>query len=116
MPAIAPARWSRLGAAGPAASGQGWPAGRTRRREVEMPATRILVVDDEPLFGELLGGALAAAAEIEVVGIARDGETAVRLARQALPDAVLMDIEMPGRFDGIDAAVQIKRDRPETGI
>ena len=77
-----------------------------------MPATRILVVDDEPLFGELLGGALAAAAEMEVVGIARDGETAVRLARQARPDAVLMDIQMPGRLDGIDAAVQIKRDRP----
>ena len=81
-----------------------------------MPATRILVVDDEPLFGELLSGALAAAAEIEVVAIARDGETAVRLARQALPDAVLMDIELPGRLDGIDAALQIKRERPRTGI
>ena len=81
-----------------------------------MPAMRILVVDDEPLFGELLSGALAAATEIEVVGIARDGETAVRLARQALPDAILMDIELPGRLDGIDAALQIKRERPRTGI
>ena len=35
-----------------------------RRMGVAMPPTRILVVDDEPLFGELLSGALAAAAEI----------------------------------------------------
>lgn len=81
-----------------------------------MPSARIMIVDDEPLFGELLSTALTAATEIEVVGIARDGTRAVQLARQALPDAILMDIELPGRLDGIDAAIQIKRERPATGI
>ena len=65
-----------------------------------MAATRILVVDDEPLFSELLGRTLAAEPELSVVGIAHDGESAVRFAREAGPDVVLMDIEMPGELDG----------------
>ncbi len=81
-----------------------------------METTRILIVEDEALFSELLRRTLSAEPGLEIVGVAGDGETAVRLAGETRPDAVLMDIELPGELDGIDAALRIKRERPQTGI
>ena len=71
-----------------------------------MQTTRVLIVEDEALFRELLHRTLSAELEMEVVGVAEDGETAVHLAREASPDVVLMDIELPGELDGIEAAKQ----------
>jgi DNA-binding NarL/FixJ family response regulator len=81
-----------------------------------MKTTRLVVVDDEPLFRELLCRTLATEKDLEVVGEAADGETAVQIARKEKPDVVIMDIELPGKLDGIEAALQIKRERPQTGI
>lgn len=81
-----------------------------------MQPTRLLIVEDEPLFREMLTRTLTAEPGLEVVGEAADGESAVRLTRELEPDAVLMDIELPGDMDGIDAAERIKAERPETGI
>jgi len=78
--------------------------------------TRVTITEDEPLFRELLLRALAAEPEIEVVGTAEDGEKSVQLARETRPDVVLMDIELPGEMDGIEAALIIKREMPETGV
>jgi DNA-binding NarL/FixJ family response regulator len=81
-----------------------------------METTRIVVVDDEALFRELLVRTLSAEPGLDVVGQAEDGETAVMLSREQRPDVVLMDIELPGDMDGIEAALQIKRESPETGV
>lgn len=81
-----------------------------------MQTTRLIVVDDEPLFRELLCRTLSAEQGLQVVGVAGDGETAIRLAKQEKPDVVIMDIELPGKLDGIEAALQIKRERAQTGI
>ncbi|MBI4186757.1 MAG: response regulator transcription factor [Chloroflexi bacterium] len=81
-----------------------------------MKTTKVLIVEDEPLFSELLRHILAAEPGLEVIGAARDGEAAIRLARQLTPDVVLMDIELVGELDGIEAAQRIKRERPQTGI
>ena len=81
-----------------------------------MEATRIVIVEDEALFMEMLSGTLSAEPGLEVVGKAEDGETALRLAREMQPDVVLMDIELRGELDGIEAALQIKKERPQTGI
>jgi len=78
--------------------------------------TRLIVVDDELLFRELLCSTLSAKSDLEVVGVAGDGESAVLLTRREKPDVVIMDIEMPGKIDGIEAALQIKRERPQTGV
>lgn len=78
--------------------------------------TRVTITDDEPLFQELLLRALAAVPGIEVVGTADDGEKSVQLARETRPDVVLMDIELPGEMDGIEAALIIKREMPEIGV
>ena len=77
--------------------------------------TRVLVVEDEALFRDLVCQALATD-RTEVVGIASDGETAVQLAHDLTPDVVLVDIHLSGEIDGIEAGLQIKRHRPETGI
>lgn len=81
-----------------------------------MEKTSVVVVDDEALFRELLARTLSAEPGIDVVGEAEDGETAIILAREKNPDVVLMDIELPGELDGIEAALQIKNQRPETGV
>jgi len=64
---------------------------------------RILVVDDEPIIRMDLKEILLENNCI-VVAEASDGETAINLARSTMPDAVLMDIKMPGNIDGMEAA------------
>jgi DNA-binding NarL/FixJ family response regulator len=81
-----------------------------------MASTKLVIVEDEALFRELLIRTLSAEPGIEVVGVAQDGETAVKVAREKAPNAILMDIELSGEMDGIEAALQIKKDFPETGI
>ena len=81
-----------------------------------MEKTRVVVVDDEALFRELLVRTLSAEPGIEVVGVAEDGDKAVSLTREKIPDVVLMDIELPGEMDGIESALEIKREMPQIGI
>ncbi len=81
-----------------------------------MDKTRIIIVDDEDLLRELLHRTLSAHPDLEVVGTASDGETAIHLAEIETPHVVLMDIELAGEMDGIEAAMKIKQQRPETGI
>jgi DNA-binding NarL/FixJ family response regulator len=77
---------------------------------------RLVVVEDEALFREMLIRILADEPGLEVADSAGTGEAAVEIAAQTSPDVVLMDIEMPGSLDGIDAALAIKKARPATGI
>jgi len=81
-----------------------------------METTRIIIVEDEALFRELLRRTLSSEPGLEVVGEAEDGETAVILAEEMSPDVVIMDIELAGDIDGIEAALQIKKARPHIGI
>ncbi len=81
-----------------------------------MDTTRILIVDDQAFFSEMLSRTQSAEPGLEIVGVATDGEAAVRLARETAPDVVLMDIELPGEMDGIMAGELIKQERPQTGI
>ena len=68
---------------------------------------RVLIADDHRLFAEALEAILAGDERVELVGLAADGEEAVRLAAEQRPDVVLMDISMP-RMDGIAAARAIR--------
>src|SRR5437764_5610049 len=69
---------------------------------------RVLIADDEKPVAAGLQGQLESLG-YDVVAVVNDGHHAVEVCRRALPDLVLMDIEMPG-LDGLSAARQIAQD------
>ena len=94
-----------------------WASGSWKVIDTDMePKIKVLIVDDERFFAEMLKNTLSGESNIEVVGVAHDARTALQMDELLDPDAVLMDIELPGDMDGIEAAVQIKRAKPGTGI
>jgi DNA-binding NarL/FixJ family response regulator len=68
---------------------------------------RVLLADDHELIRGGLRGLLQATDDIEVVGEAADGATAVAVARELQPDVVVMDVRMP-EMDGIQATTLLQ--------
>lgn len=71
---------------------------------------RILLAEDETIIRLDLRDLLERAG-FEVCAEARDGEEAVELARETVPDLAILDVKMP-RLDGIEAARRILEERP----
>ena len=68
--------------------------------------TRILLVDDHPLFLDGVRAALTGATDLEVVGEAHDGGSGIALAAEVAPDVVLMDLNLPD-ISGVEATTRI---------
>jgi two-component system, NarL family, response regulator NreC len=77
--------------------------------------TRILIADDHGIVRQGTRSLLEKERDLEVVGEAEDGRAAVEMAEALKPDVVVMDIAMP-HLNGLDAAAQIVRRQPETGV
>jgi DNA-binding NarL/FixJ family response regulator len=71
---------------------------------------RVVIADDHEVVRAGIGRLLEVEDDIEVVGLARDGEEAIALSADREPDVVLMDLQMP-RVDGIEATQAISRTR-----
>ena len=67
---------------------------------------RVMVVDDHPIMRNGLRDALNASGRFEVVGLAEDGEEAVKTVEGLQPQVIVMDVIMPNK-DGIDACREI---------
>ncbi|MFT4218595.1 MAG: response regulator transcription factor [Micropruina sp.] len=81
-----------------------------------MTELRILLVDDHSFCREGVKAMLAATgAAVRVVGEAASGENAVELTRGLVPDAVVMDIRLPG-MSGLEAIRRILAERPTVPI
>lgn len=80
-----------------------------------MDKIRILIADDHPVVREGLSGMLAGQAVFEVIGLAADGDTAVKLQTSLSPDVTLMDLRMPGQ-DGVEAIKAINALQPSSRI
>jgi DNA-binding NarL/FixJ family response regulator len=76
--------------------------------------TTVLIADDQALVRRGFRLILEIEPDLDVVGEAVDGATALAACRELHPDVVLMDVRMPGT-DGIAAAAQITQDQQCTG-
>jgi DNA-binding NarL/FixJ family response regulator len=76
---------------------------------------RVLLADNHRLFCEGLRTLFGSRPGIEIVGEANNGRMAVRLARELLPDVVIMDIGMP-ELNGIEATRQIRAELPQVKV
>src|SRR3954469_22328454 len=77
--------------------------------------TRILLADDHQIVREGLRSMLQQHPDMEVVGEAADGRTAVAMSQELQPDVVVMDVGMPG-LNGIEATRQITNREPDAKV
>ena len=68
---------------------------------------RIVIAEDQGMLLGALGSLLTMEEDMEVVGMAKNGEEAVALVKEHEPDVCIMDIEMPVKT-GLDAAEELK--------
>lgn len=76
---------------------------------------RILIADDHAIVRSGLNSLIEGSGDMTVVGEARTGEEAVRLAHATRPDVVVMDLSMPG-LDGAEATERIRAELPDVRI
>src|SRR5918995_828375 len=80
-----------------------------------MAKIRVLIVDDHAVVRAGLRMLIEAQAEMAVVGEAGDGREAIRLACEAHPDVVTMDVTMPG-MSGIKTVERLRRECPRVRV
>ena len=77
---------------------------------------KVMIVEDEGLFRDMLKISLSAVPDLEVVGAVSDGNSAIDAACRLNPDVILMDIELGTEPNGIAAGRVIKSENPGVGI
>jgi DNA-binding NarL/FixJ family response regulator len=80
-----------------------------------MTHIRLMIADDHKLFREGIKALLAVTHDIEIIGEADDGDSALRISQELQPDIILMDINMPG-LNGIQATEKILERQPQSRI
>lgn len=70
---------------------------------------RVLVIDDQPIFRDIIRAMLDKAGGFEVVAEREDGTQAAATYREILPDAVIMDVQMPemNGFEAVEAILGV---------
>ncbi|MEL6263468.1 MAG: response regulator transcription factor [Cyanobacteria bacterium J06626_6] len=82
---------------------------------IQLPAWRVLIIEDDPLVQLGIEQALADHPQLSVLDTVDDGYLAVEAAIKYEPDLILMDIGLPG-IDGIETTRQVKAKLPETKV
>jgi DNA-binding NarL/FixJ family response regulator len=72
---------------------------------------RVVMADDHPIVMAGMKALVAGDPDLDVVGEARDGRTALQLAKELRPDVVVLDIGMPG-LNGLEVALALRVEAP----
>jgi DNA-binding NarL/FixJ family response regulator len=80
-----------------------------------MPAIRIVIVEDHPLMRQALQMAVEAEPDMQVVGLAAQGDAALQSVAANQPDLVLLDLLMP-HMDGFEVIRRLTSEYPEIKI
>ncbi len=83
--------------------------------KLEPRKIRIVITDDHPLLRQALRNVLEKQNDFDVIAEAGDGEEAIKLTTELLPDVVIMDVSMP-KLNGIEATRRIKSECPSIAI
>ncbi|PHE81497.1 histidine kinase [Bacillus toyonensis] len=86
-----------------------------RQTEIKDGLIRLLIVDDQPFVRESLSTLLDRYEDINVVGLAEDGDQAINLCGRLQPHVVLMDLDMQ-QMDGVEATKKIKQQWPHIRV
>jgi DNA-binding NarL/FixJ family response regulator len=89
------------------------------RTKTPRTRTRVVIVDEFPIFAEALGTAISLEHDLEYIGSATGPGDAVSLVTEEAPDVAVVDIDLPtgdANFDGIDVTKRIKAARPATRV
>jgi DNA-binding NarL/FixJ family response regulator len=81
----------------------------------EQDVIKVLIAEDQEYLREGISKILSEQPNLQVVGTAGDGLSALQLAYDLLPTVILLDIHMP-RLSGIEVAKQIRAAKPEIGL
>ncbi|MCA9936007.1 MAG: response regulator transcription factor [Anaerolineales bacterium] len=76
----------------------------------------LLLVEDNPKLRAALKSGLEATERVQVLADCDSGEAALELCLDQPPDAILMDVQLAGRTNGIEAAVAIRRELPRMPV
>lgn len=76
---------------------------------------RILIADDHGIVREGLKSLIEQQPDMEVIGEAKDGNTAVQLTKELSPDVVIMDVSMPN-LNGVEATKYILQHKPDVKV
>ena len=77
---------------------------------------RLLVVEDNEKLRPALCAGLAATGAVTLVGDCGSGEEALAYCVESPPNAILMDVQLAGEWNGIEAAVAIRREHPRLPV
>ena len=80
-----------------------------------MEKIKLIIAEDERLTRDALARLIGMEDDIEVVGQAAEGESALRLVREKTPDVLLTDINMP-KMNGIELTARVKKEMPHVGV
>ncbi|RYX99104.1 response regulator transcription factor, partial [bacterium] len=77
---------------------------------------KLLIVEDNIKLRPALKSGLESTKEIEVIADCDTGEKAFEICLESQPEAIIMDVQLAGQINGIESAIQIRREFPRIPI